>query len=234
MTFKHLVLEGSGFSALAYCGAFEELEKRHILKDIKYFAGSSSGALLATLLAMNFTPKEIGDIFATYDFENVLSTSRIKMIWNLLWHFGLFSSNPIITRLKEIIKAKHDPDITFDQLFKKTGNFLVITVSSINEQQVFYISPTTHPNVKVIDAIQSSISIPLFFIPSTTKFDSISGMTVDGGVLDNYPIWIFNKNSSINTDRHTTIPENTLGLKITQPKDRSVIKTPTSLGSYIF
>lgn len=236
MTYKHLVLEGSGVMGIAYIGALEELESEGILQSITHFAGSSSGSILATLLAMRFTLNEISKMGIEIDFTHILSKSVVRMLWNLYWQFGLFSTDSIIRALRKIISARHDPDITFAQLLNDTGNFLIIVVSSLTDQRAFYINPITHPDVKVIDAIRASISIPLFFIPCKHSFDDDnrdSSLHVDGGVLDNYPLWIFTQDSQINTDRTLIIPSNTLGLKIVQSSERRPIATPKNLGAYI-
>jgi len=62
------------------------------------------------------------------------------------------------------------------------------------------------PNVVIADAVRASISIPVFFNPVTIRDNgaprkiyynngesSEESRFMDGGVLDNYPIWIFDE-----------------------------------------
>jgi len=53
--FHNLVFEGGGIKGIAYAGALEVLEKENILSDIKRVAGTSAGAITATLLAPSST-----------------------------------------------------------------------------------------------------------------------------------------------------------------------------------
>ncbi|MDC3332978.1 patatin-like phospholipase family protein [bacterium] len=231
---KHLIVEGAGFGGLANCGAFQELDDRGILTDIHYFGGSSSGALLVSLLAMGITANELVDVFATYDFDKVLSRNPFKMVWNLFRKFGLWTPDKIISEIKTIIRVRDkDPEITFKELLDSTGNFLVVTASSLNEQKCIYINPLSHPNVKVMDAVRASISIPLFFVPSTQTFTTHPGLTVDGGLMDNFPVWIFDEHSALVSEPCSQIPSNTLGLKIVNESEKNILKTPSTLRKYL-
>jgi predicted acylesterase/phospholipase RssA len=48
--YENLVFEGAGIRGLAYCGALMELDQRQMLAPIQRVAGTSSGAITATLL----------------------------------------------------------------------------------------------------------------------------------------------------------------------------------------
>ena len=50
--FRNLVFEGGGVKGIAYVGAWEVLQKKGILKDIKRVGGTSAGAINALLLAL--------------------------------------------------------------------------------------------------------------------------------------------------------------------------------------
>ena len=56
--FKNLVFEGGGVKGTAYGGAIYILENKNIIKNIKRVAGTSAGAITATLIALNFNSKE--------------------------------------------------------------------------------------------------------------------------------------------------------------------------------
>ena len=55
---ENLVFEGGGVRGIAFTGAIQCLEEKGILKNVKRFAGSSAGALAATMLALNYNASE--------------------------------------------------------------------------------------------------------------------------------------------------------------------------------
>ena len=135
--------------------------------------------------------------------------------------FGLFSGEIVkqeliensikmaFTNLKRLDEYK--PGLTFKELYDftdKKGNklFKPLFATSFNtanlRTEVFSVYHT--PNVVVSDAIRASMSIPIFFTPVTIREngeprriyyndgkDSEIIRYMDGGVLDNYPIWLF-------------------------------------------
>ncbi|MDO7206006.1 patatin-like phospholipase family protein [Paraclostridium bifermentans] len=44
---------------------------------------------------------------------------------------------------------------------------------------------------EISKAVRMSVSIPLYFYPVELKYDNKSCFVVDGGLLSNFPIWIF-------------------------------------------
>jgi len=134
---------------------------------------------------------------------------------------GLFSGDIVKQELIEnaIKKAfsnlnrldEYKPELTFKELYDfadKRGNrifkpFFATSFNIANHRtEVFSVYHT--PNAVVSDAIRASMSIPVFFTPVTIREngeprkiycndgkDCEAIRYMDGGVLDNYPIWIF-------------------------------------------
>ncbi len=67
LVIKNLVLRGGGPRGLAYVGALKELDTKHpeILRQIERVAGTSAGAITATLLAIGCTPTELEELLVT-------------------------------------------------------------------------------------------------------------------------------------------------------------------------
>jgi NTE family protein len=65
-----------------------------------------------------------------------------------------------------------------------------MTSVCLNTKSVEYISFENHPNLRVSDAIRMTTSIPLYYTPViyNNKF------YIDGGCIDNYPIYQFKEN----------------------------------------
>lgn len=60
---ENVVFGGGGINNVAMIGALKSMEDHGHLKEVKRLAGSSFGALMATLVAVGFSPDEIEDIF---------------------------------------------------------------------------------------------------------------------------------------------------------------------------
>jgi len=86
------------------------------------------------------------------------------------------------------LKEKHGKaDITLQELYEKTGNELVVTATCVNRRMQRFFHRAHHPDMPVVMAVRMSMSIPLFFVP--IKFEG--DYYVDGGLLNNFPLWVF-------------------------------------------
>jgi len=219
--YENLVFEGGGVCSFAYCGAISELEKMGILSKIKRFAGSSIGALFAGLLAANFTAREIWEVQTIINFSDLSNKYDISNAFNLFKNLGVNSSSSIRKQINAILSTRISQDETLSGLFKKTGKELVLVSCCLNTEKSVYFHHATHGNVKVIDAIIASMSIPVFFRPLQLE----ECFFVDGAIVDNYPIWIFNDmdalyKNNLTIDRKNVNPL-TLGLKLNSHGEKS-------------
>ena len=73
--FRNLVFEGGGVKGIAYVGALEVLDDRGILSDIGRVAGTSAGAITATLLALGATRDQVEAICRGTDFRSFMDAS---------------------------------------------------------------------------------------------------------------------------------------------------------------
>jgi NTE family protein len=60
-------MKGGGVKGIAYVGALQVLEEYGYHFD--HFVGTSAGAISAALLAVGYSPKELGEILAKTDFR---------------------------------------------------------------------------------------------------------------------------------------------------------------------
>jgi len=82
-----------------------------------------------------------------------------------------------------------------------------------------YLHHSTYPKVTLINALLASITVPFLFKPRKFKFLGEMDYYVDGGTVDNYPIWIYNDLELLYSGKIDDIPRNiissrTLGLKL--------------------
>jgi NTE family protein len=261
---KNLVFKGGGIKAFAYIGALEAFEQYKILSQIERVAGNSAGSTIATLISFRKSPKETGSIFETLDYSNITSLeeeaaldegSRIPRALkekgeqlkggmgalNRLRHnYGLFSSGYIHNWLLEVI-AQHchgDGRATFADFQKLGFRDLHIVATNISTHSTTEFSAAKTPNAAVADASMASCSIPFFF--EALQFDGEQfgqgDYYVDGGVLTNYPIHIFDTPEYEKGNRHYEQGVNweTLGCRLFTPQECKKESEPiTNLPSYV-
>jgi NTE family protein len=112
--------------------------------------------------------------------------------YNLMNTYGLYTGTKLIQYIQSLFTQHgYDPSITFAELHTKTNKTLVITGTSISEMDTFYFNYHTMPDMKVIDAIRISIGIPLYFTSVSYTINNVKHLFVDGGMLNNFPIYYF-------------------------------------------
>ncbi len=203
---KNLVFEGAGIRGIAYCGAIQEMETMNMMSKIEKVGGTSSGAMVALTLSLGYSGKEIENIISTTKFKkfNDGSFFFIGGINRLNKYYGWYKGKKIEKWLGKIIEQKTgNPDITFEELHQKGFKDLYVTGTSLQKQKAIIFSRQTFPNMKVRDAVRISSSVPLYFEPifidSTGKLIFHPKQThgldvlVDGGIVENFPIHIFDK-----------------------------------------
>lgn len=191
--FRNLIFEGGGVKGIAYVGALRELEKRQILQNIDRIGGTSAGAINAVLLSTGHTLKETSDILFSLNFRNFLDDSWgvVRDTKRLITDFGWYKGDFFRTWIGNLIHDKTgNANATFND-FKNQGLtdlYLVGTNISTGFSEVFSVEHT--PRVPVADAVRISMSLPLFFKAiRNTRQD----VYVDGGLLKNYPIKVFDR-----------------------------------------
>jgi predicted acylesterase/phospholipase RssA len=133
------------------------------------------------------------------------------------------------------------PGMTFDEHQRIFGVKLAVTGTELESQKTHVFSASTTPNFLVEDAVRMSMSLPCIFKPYVIRGDdairasqgapgSLEGVWVDGGVLNNLPLHVFDKEEGDNPK--------TLGLRLGK-EERTEIKSledlltvwPLSLGA---
>ena len=67
---KNLVFKGGGVLGIAYVGVIEVLEQKQILQQIQSIAGTSAGAIIATLLSLKYNAAEVFNVLQSTDFNS--------------------------------------------------------------------------------------------------------------------------------------------------------------------
>lgn len=165
-----LILSGGALKCITFLGALYRIE--YILNKIIYYAGTSSGSVVATLLSIGYSPVYIFKIF--YSQKSVPVCDSLDLV---------LSNLKILFRKKGI-----DPNITFKQLFELNGKYLAFVttnVSKLNEEILCHITQSDMP---VLIGIKLSCSLPIIF--PIAKYNSY--IYADGIFFDNFPIKLSN------------------------------------------
>jgi NTE family protein len=191
------VFSGGGVKAFAFVGALEGVQKKGL--TIKRVAGTSAGAIIAALLAANYRTHEIKTLMGEIHLKHLLDPpylGKLPFVKWFLFYFqkGLYKGDQMEKWLTSVLSKQglH----TFRDVPR--GHLKVI-VSDISLgklivipddlQRVYGINPDTF---KVATAVRMSASFPFFYMPKKLITQSASeSYIVDGGLLSNFPLWIF-------------------------------------------
>lgn len=191
-TVTRLVFEGGGVRGIGFGGALKFMEEYNLLQHIDKYAGSSAGAIFAAATAVGYTAQEIIDILQATDFESFKDDGWVVFdLIRLMTQYGIYKGDAFYKWYESILAKKTGiNDITFRQLYEKYGKTLVITGTCLNRAETYYFN---HTNEKFADmpvtlAVRISMSIPLFWKAVRLGQDDLM---VDGGVLNNFPLYIF-------------------------------------------
>lgn len=191
--FKNLVFEGGGVKGIAYVGAMEVFEKKQILQNIVRVGGTSAGAINAVLFAAGFSNAETLAELGKLDFNKFKDDSWgvLNDMNRLREEFGWYKGDYFRDWIGNLLKKKTGSfDITFKALHELTGKELYVYASNISTNYGEIYSPEHTPRTRVADAVRRSMSIPLFF---RAIRDDRGDVFVDGGVINNYPVKLFDR-----------------------------------------
>jgi NTE family protein len=180
----NLVLSGGSIKGIAQLGSLHYLYKKGFLDNIKNIVGTSVGSINALLYIIGYKPFEIYKMLLKIDMDKFIKPK----FESLISKYGMDNGNRMLLVVKKLMSKKDvSHDITFHSLYIRFGYNLIITGSCINDKKGYYFSYKDYPDMKIIDAIRISTSIPLVFYPK--KYDN--KYFIDGGCFNNYPINLF-------------------------------------------
>jgi NTE family protein len=230
-----LVCEGGGVKGIALVGAICRLEKEGY--TFQKLAGTSAGAIVAALIAVGYKGREIMEIFLNLNlkiFKDKNKTASIPLIGpatSLIKNKGLHSGDTIEKFLDEKLRAKGKTK--FKDISINGVSPLKITATDITNRELlilpddlvkYNINPM---EFEIAKAVRMSISIPFYFNPVIINNEKNSNFIVDGGLLSNFPVWLFDIEG---------IPRwPTFGLKLIGDKDMKIIQANKSnIINYMF
>lgn len=191
------VFSGGGIKGFALVGGLQVLEERGFV--FQRTAGTSAGSILAALVIAGYTGKQIEQLFREMDINDFLDRSRgwlqfpISKWLLLYWKLGLYKGDALEAWISEKLALKGIG--TFRDL---APNSLRIITSDITNGRLvvlpndlinYGLDPEMFPVAK---AVRMSCSVPYFFEPVKIRVGNRTNVFVDGAVLSNFPMWLFN------------------------------------------
>jgi predicted acylesterase/phospholipase RssA len=184
-----LIISGGGIAGFSIFGALKETNLRGVwrLSEIKKIYAVSAGAGLAVCIALGFEWNVLNEYFIRRRWG-----AAFKWTTNLLRFFydmGIYDKTIIADFFRPLFAAKDiDPEITLRELYLITGVEIHIYCVELFGFHYIDMSYLTHPNMKVLDAVYRSCTIPFFFKPDTEiDEDGKKYVFIDGCFLGNYP-----------------------------------------------
>lgn len=186
---------GGGVDGSAHPGALSVLEQAGVLQ-LEKVAGTSAGAIMASLVAMKYNATQIKAIMDNTDMSKFKDGNWVQDIEGVN-KYGLHPGVVFLDWIKTQIRiVTNNPTCTFAD-FRKYG-FLDLHVFACNMNTCsldeFCVDLT--PNVAVCDAVRASMSIPWFF----QAYKIGNQFYRDGGMMSNFPIDFADTNGVINPE----------------------------------
>ena len=211
------VFAGGGLKGFALVGAYQVLEEKGY--RFKRVAGTSAGAILACFIAAGYTGKEIEQMMVEEDLQSLLDTRKTIvpipfMKWlTLYWRMGLYQGKALEDWFFEKLSVKGL--YTFSDL--PPGSLKLVASDLTHGKMIVLPDDLVHYGIEpgmfpIARALRMSCNIPFFFEPVRFKAPTGETIVVDGGVLSNFPMWIFD---DANGRRERPL----VGMKLSHRKD---------------
>ena len=184
---KEIIFAGGHLDAFfQYLGALDEIfhEKVPIKLNIQRYIGSSSGAILAFLLNIGYSPNEVIRIMKRIDFSRFDQAPPRKYL-HLFDDFGIQDTLFYQRIFNLFLQYKNiQPDCTFLELYEKTKKHLDVVTYCLNSRSVQILNYAYTPHLSVTKALCMSMAIPFIFKPVKHE----NKLYVDALLSCNFPI----------------------------------------------
>lgn len=189
-----IVLGGGGIKGFFQLGALSYAVEGGLLslENVKVFAGTSIGSVIALLLSIGYTPFEL--FYALYSREDFVPKGSVLPLKEIPSSWGLISMKRALNIVSDLLEEKlGSSKLSFRKLFTLTGKKLYIMAVNISTMSLETFSSETTPHLKVIDAVSLSSNIPMV----CCRMQYHGNMYIDGGLLDNFPLQCANECSRV-------------------------------------
>ena len=223
MTIKHLVISGGGPIMIQIMSAIQELERKEFLnmENIESIYGTSAGAIIGIMISLKFDWDTLNDYIIKRPWHDVFPI-KVQNILDAYTKKGIFDIKTVEKCFKPLFDAKDIPiDINMEDFYQLTKIDLHMFSFEVNEYKLVDISYKTHPQLKLLQAVQMTSALPILVSPVFLEDKCF----IDGGIGCNYPL-----SFCIDSGKE---PDEILGFKNKYSDERSYINTDSTLLDYI-
>ena len=221
-TIENLAFKGGGVLGAAYAGVYRALEEVKLLGsdkttnpftvygDVKRVAGTSAGAIFATMVALGLNAEEAEGVVTKTNFADFVDFDP-----NFAEDGGFLKGEKFLTWMRQrvyqyfgfLISTDKDYDATFGDLAAVIADpkKWSLPPDLLKDLHVFsrQVSPgrtvefcaQSTPDVPISQAVRASMSIPFIFVPWAFTDPTLSqrypGLFFDGGTAFNFPVSAF-------------------------------------------
>lgn len=234
-----LVLEGGGVKGTALVGAIEALAAHGY--TFPRVAGTSAGAIVGALTAAGMAPARMREVMAELDYHRFTDAglvTRVPLLGpvaSVLAHDGIYRGDELVSWLSALLAecgvetfgdlAETDEDSALPDHKRYR---LVVTAADLSRNRLVYLPYDYKAHFgleadrqRVVDAVRASMSIPFFFRPvRLAHADGGTSTLVDGGLLSNFPVSVFDRGDQ----RPARWP--TFGVKLSEREPAGVPAVP--------
>jgi NTE family protein len=152
-------------------------------------------------LAAGYKGRELKDIIQTVDYTKFMDKDRLQsmpLVGNLiglLMHKGLHSGNYIEQWIGDLLTAKGKTK--FRDISINGDSRLKIIAADVTKKEIMILPDDLSKyaidpmEFEIAKAVRMSASIPFYFNPVQLSYNNGNSMVVDGGILSNFPVWLF-------------------------------------------
>lgn len=186
-----IMFSGGGVKGVAYIGIVKYLEElkqnNNVILDIQEICGVSIGSFFGLLYAIGYTYEELYNEIMVAKLDE-MQDFRIK---NFFTKYGMDNGKLVNSWIESLLVKKGlHKDTTLRDIWNKYGINFRVVVTNVNKYNIEIFDYVKNPNLRVIKAVRMSTSIPFVFCAE--KYND--NIYVDGGVLNNFPIKIYDEN----------------------------------------
>jgi len=171
---------------MAHIGALEELEKAGLLIYVKEWIGVSAGSILALMLSVGYSLRELAAFCREFDFTQVVDLDDAT---GWIFKLGIDTGERLKRLIEALLKEKGlHSSLTFQELatLRSKNPGMRVYATDLNSGRYKIFSSVHTPHYKVVDAVRASSAIPVYFQPIVDR--DTGNILVDGGVISNFPL----------------------------------------------
>jgi len=206
-----LVLSGGGVLGIAHVGAVSVLEERGA--KFKRIAGTSAGSIVASLLAAGASTDYLHQLLLGLQYRRFIdkdALDRVPLVGPALslvlengYAEGTYLHDLLETELARFgvttfadlrISDDNDADLRPSHRWRLTVMAADVTRGQLlrlpEDYQRYDLAPDQQ---RVADAVRASTAVPYLYEPYKLRYPGGESLLVDGGLITNYPVDIFDR-----------------------------------------